>query len=369
MSAQTKFGFFGLLLVAVLSLPASAQQTVLVPKGALPAYMLGRQIGRSLEGALRAGNELAASKGELTAFVAQARKRFWDNYPNGPEREAAEVEFSKALLAKDWTYLSLYVPQGPLSVRGKLAANLGGQVDGGIKDEARSAFYGLIFKIREGLGAKHHAPDPAMGVKDADLVFFSLDKLLSVLASNEVQQLFDQYKFVRDRAEFVAVGRQREFDEAFKKSVGSAAVAQPVLKNESGNLFVRYGVVPEEFVPPIKEALSGDVQLITYEMKKSLPGSLDRMIVTPSSNFAGNLAVAEQMIFMRDLRQSMAEKAVMLACEYRAARGINRKDYWYKTKPPVAADAAALRAKLANHPFLKVGEPRETCPASFDEAK
>ena len=157
-----------LFLLVAFTLPTNAQtQTFVIRQRDLPAFLIGRAMGNNLSNAMSSASELAAELGaakiQLSVQVIQARKRFWDNYPNGPNRAMAEAEFARALLAKDMAYLLFYGPQGPYSVVGKISTYVGGEIDGGIPEIARTHFLGWIFKIWEMLGAANHAPDPGKG--------------------------------------------------------------------------------------------------------------------------------------------------------------------------------------------------------------
>ena len=190
------------------------------------------------------------------------------------------------------------------------------------------------------------------------------------MTNKEVQELYDQYKLMRDRTEFTAVGRQQEFDQLFKSL--PVAIAAPTITKEGTRVHVKYAAVPEDFVPTIGETPSSDVQEIYYEMKKAIPGSLRSVRIVPCCEVYVLMPPDIRIKFNRDMMQArMVEKAFQLTCEYVSDRAgaLTAKIYWYKSQPPVAADANALRSRLPNHPLLSIGDAREVCPKTFAEAK
>ncbi len=317
---------------------------------------------------MNAATEFAAAKSDLSVEIARARARFWSAYPNGEDREAAESEFSKLLLAKDWSYLSIYAPQGPHAIRAKVAAGIGGQIDGGIPEAPRTFFYAWVFKIREALGATNHMADPAMGIKEPDIIVPTPAAILRALAQKDVQDAYDAYKIARDRAEFAAVGRQQEFDDMLLKSKGPVEVAAPTIEQVGNFTNIKYGAVPENFVPTIDRHPADSLSSIGYDMQKTLPGSLYRFSITPCCYYVPNYDPTNA-IHWDDALLTRKEKAYVLGCSYLTDRSnaIDYRMYWYKFRPP-SADPARLRSRAPNHGMLQVGEPRDTCPATFSEA-
>lgn len=148
-----------LMFVASLALTQTpcAAQSVLVPQGSFTGFFIGRDIGSSARLAIESSSALSRNTQSLSEDIEAARSRFWASYPNsGP----AERDFARLLFAKDFYYLTLFLPQGPYTQIIKNIAQ-SNKIDGGIPDGPRSFFYAYVEKVREALGAENHIPRPA----------------------------------------------------------------------------------------------------------------------------------------------------------------------------------------------------------------
>lgn len=154
----------------------------------------------------------------------------------------------------------------------------------------------------------------------------------------------------------------------------STAVAdvQPDFVSTSGGWTeIRYGYVPEGFVPPLPD-LKETPPPISIDMRSNIEGALLRvsvLYVRPEipgypmpSDFSGQEADAINADY------GALRETVVLRCLYKEADGVRAYHYWYEKTPALAAPAH-LRARSTNHPLLGVKGPRMNCPATFREAE
>lgn len=152
-------------------------------------------------GAIRAGREI---RRDIDARMAAARNRFWREYPNGKELNAAQAEFERLLFEKDLAFMGLYMVEGS---RGKMAnfwEMTTGKWDNGIQPFAWREFDRWVNAVREELGAKAHRGD------EPDIVmFWKIAELPQAIM--KTRHLFDAYALKRDWAEFEAAGYESHF--------------------------------------------------------------------------------------------------------------------------------------------------------------
>jgi hypothetical protein len=130
---------------------------------------------------------------------------------------------------------------------------------------------------------------------------------------------------------------------------------------------LRFPNVEAGFVPPIPDPLP------------ALP--LTMTIEPPPGNYLVRLQLVNANVFPLDPRMTMPDfpesvqtairedfdrareqGQLVLTCRWATPGGLTRTlAYWYKSLAPVVADAAALRARAADHPMLRVREARSTC--------
>jgi hypothetical protein len=124
-----------------------------------PCPSLLERLGEAAE----AGKEFNAKVEDLNREIDAARKRFWKAFPNGPDFNAAEAAFLKALWSKDMYYLMFALPEGMnsrVSRQPNVIGMLGGlispadidkfptNVDNGIRPYARPLFAGWVNALR-----------------------------------------------------------------------------------------------------------------------------------------------------------------------------------------------------------------------------
>lgn len=188
-----------LMLLLACSLTVMAQRTPCDPR-----YPITHPCTSMAERAVDVVNALgqtAAAKGDVTLQIQQARRRFFDAYPQGPGRAQAEAEFANLLDQKDfyYFYITLYpAPRGMSSAESShymdLFLGLGGKLDDGIRPFASRLFNNWTDLIRERMGRGR--PN-------------SLSELSSRFrtAFAESQPQYEQYRLARNWAEFAAAGR------------------------------------------------------------------------------------------------------------------------------------------------------------------
>jgi hypothetical protein len=141
--------------------------------------------------------QYGADTRKYTEEMAELRKRFWSEYPNGPRVAEVAREFNEKLWIKDLAFLIVgALPEGTRTVRSALVTRLLSLLDGGIPPTARLRFNVWATAVRERLGATGDKP----------LYFPNPLRVLEAIAATEAQ--YEQYRIDRDFAEFDAAGRE-----------------------------------------------------------------------------------------------------------------------------------------------------------------
>ena len=163
------------------------------------------------------------------------------------------------------------------------------------------------------------------------------------------------------------------------------AAPGPVLVNGRWD----YGRVADDFMPPLPADRPEPVYI---RMTKTAPGavrdiSLGSLAITDLPYPAGftawteyaNARPREYQLLTEDIRGvyeatidprwtgSPPVKGyghVLLKCGYQS----RRYQFWYKARP-AAADPARLKARIPDHPLLRIGGPVESCPLTEDRAR
>jgi len=142
---------------------------------------------------------------EENARLAQARKRFFDTYPNKPGAAEARAEFWEQLAGKDFHYLFLTVsfsdPKKRTALTDPSTANqawdmIGGKLDNGIPQSATPEFFDWAFAVQQAAG----------GPPDITNALTFPDRFSKALEASEKQHQI--YLMERDWAEFDAAGRE-----------------------------------------------------------------------------------------------------------------------------------------------------------------
>jgi hypothetical protein len=335
-----------LVMAPLIFLPNVAGAQYVIPRKDIPAFMMGRAMGQALSGAIDAAAQATAAKIDLNSEIASARARFWQNFPNGRDREAAEAEFGRELFAKDLAYLAYYLPEGPYSKRGQVIKTLtGGDIDGGFGPGVQDKYNEWVVSIRYFFGVGDRF--------SSQLVVASPGKLLQAFSDPDVQKTYDEYKLWRDREEFQRAGHLKDF-EALQAALRPAPVAGPpaydkcrftlIGDEEESYCKVQYGEVPEDFVPKITHELDSTEQdskifNVSIEMKKH---NVDSLI---------SIEIARRW------------QVPAVVCTYISDRGVNYRVFYYKntpSSPPVFPPGGTKE---------DFGPPIENCPATFPEAK
>lgn len=191
---------------------------------AATAYFFGRTLGQSLKGVVRSGAAFAKTKQQASIEIQGARQAFWDSYPTGANRRQAEQRFHNLLNQKDFALLAFYLPEG-ITPRSHTMARLGGQIDNGLADAARPAFFEWVVALREFLGARRHYV--GNNGELPDLVVAGPAQILAALDAEDVREKYAAYQLLRDRAEFAAVGREADFDRLLDRAKDAAAADEP----------------------------------------------------------------------------------------------------------------------------------------------
>jgi hypothetical protein len=160
--------------------------------------LIGRTTGGLLADAAESAFEAARTGAEFTVEIRELRRRFWESYPNRPERAEREAAFEHALAEKDYFFLVTSVPEGRRGPRVMLIDALV-RVDDGIWPPARRAFEEWIEAIRANLGVTR--PD--------QMVVPTLTTFIRALAATTEER--DAYLRARNWAEFDAAGRVPEW--------------------------------------------------------------------------------------------------------------------------------------------------------------
>ncbi|MEM6330788.1 MAG: hypothetical protein AAF790_11110, partial [Planctomycetota bacterium] len=189
---------FALLLAAVCVPPLHAASLW----NQIAVYRFSNAIGKNLAGAINSAERSRVLSGRASNDIEQRRRAFFNATPGTPAYDEAERSFAKALLAKDMLLLTRAIPEGPYTKRADVLRRVLGNVDGGVKRDARPAFNKLVIAIREHFGARNHGEH----VGNPDLVVItSSSKLRDALIACEQQ--YRRYVLFRDYAEFKARGR------------------------------------------------------------------------------------------------------------------------------------------------------------------
>jgi hypothetical protein len=146
-----------------------------------------------------------------------------------------------------------------------------------------------------------------------------------------------------------------------------------------------YSLVPDNFAPPLRADRRG---LIVVRMTRSKPGLLSYVVLDslgfsplgkpPGFDDWGDFpqdfkALNEDFKAIQDESGSPSWKGspavdgfvhTVITCGYQESRVYY---FWYKVRP-AAADPVRLRARMSDHPMLKVGRPLDACPVSETEA-
>ncbi len=368
--------------LALLPHTPCAAQSVLVPQSSFTGFFIGRDIGTSARLAIESSSALARSTQNLSDEIDAARSRFWAGYPNsGP----AERDFARLLFAKDFYYLTLFLPQGPYTEIIKNIAQ-SNKIDGGIPDGPRSFFYAYVEKVREALGATNHIPAPK---KEPDLVFAIPTQVFAAHDNPEVQEAYLKYLVSRDRYEFEKAGRGADLNDILAKLRGPVQIAEPTAKRAGyGDIYgteLAYTQVPEDFVPTIdlSKKMKDDDKFLTYSMKKDNPGSLIKIRVStffyPGLIFTREMSDAaysgdpsranSRKIIFEDADRIRKEEGALLTCTYVSNSSGTEivRYFWYRNRV-AAAEAGTLRSRLGSHPLLVVRDARDTCPPTSAEA-
>lgn len=102
---------------------------------------LGEMAGESISQIGEGLRQMRAEKVQFTREIAAARKRYWAEYPDGADVDAAKEAFSKALFQKDLYHQMMEIQDRGMREMGsslvQVANRLTGTVDGGIWPEAK----------------------------------------------------------------------------------------------------------------------------------------------------------------------------------------------------------------------------------------
>lgn len=140
----------GALLLCALHADLSAQSV----DDVLAAAEIGRIIGDRVGSAMQSAGTMANEAGRASATIQTLRERYWSAVASGQGVDAARQEFESALIAKDFHYLILAIPEGTDGPRAAIINLLSGGVDGGIHPSARPQFERWVGEIRVALGAE-----------------------------------------------------------------------------------------------------------------------------------------------------------------------------------------------------------------------
>ncbi len=380
------FAVVGFIILAIC--PSYSQEVVFVPKGAQSAFHLGQAMGKGLAGAIDAAEKSAIAKQNLSQSIAEARARFWANYPDGRDNEEANSAFAKLLFGKDLAYLIYYLPEGPYSPRARLIKNLtGGDIDGGIDPVVEEKYFFWVEGIREALGARNHWG------KKTDLLVASADDLLKAFSRSTVQARYDEYKLARDRREFIKMDRGEDFDDLLAAS--RPAPSTNLIRSgcmdyrfhttvpEAQECYYNYGELPTGYVPSVEpDAVDGNVLTINYNIDAKRDGALKTMTLLQRMGghelgpkyFDGNNDYLREI--SADVDQLTRSGVHIVGCAYvdsSASQGARYLTFWYP-KAPTSDFLQKMRNKDPDHPILwgyrnAVLSAVEKCPATLIEAR
>jgi len=190
-----------LISIALLSLVPSPVSAAVDLLGMAMIADIGHGYGKMAADAMQSAAEYQNSIAEFNRKIAAARAEFWRQYPNGPNIQAAQKNFSALLLEKDLLLMHQTSLSGRFSSGSRAQPNamdlmnaIGGKVDGGVRPMAGSQFYTWIGLIRKRIGT--HGP----------MNLFEFPGRY-VTAISEAWPAYKPYVFARDYAEFAAAGR------------------------------------------------------------------------------------------------------------------------------------------------------------------
>ncbi len=185
-----------LLLAAFAAGFARAEQ---VPALSFEPPGIGEVLGSQIGEALAAVHEHANNKSRFAAKIGRARSQYFRYFPDKPGFAEAEANFARRLYEKDLYYLQLELAgasTSALGVSGGLQALLqleqfsGGQLDDGIPSEARREFSHWVAAITWQFGGN------PMGASREQ----------AIAALKQAQPEYEEYRKVRDAAEFSQAG-------------------------------------------------------------------------------------------------------------------------------------------------------------------
>jgi hypothetical protein len=172
----------------------------------------------------------------------------------------------------------------------KTVDRLGGALDKGMPEGPRSYFYQYVIKVREALGAKKHVERPSMNYPNdpnkankPDIVMVTPQRLFAAMERPGVQAAYNDYRVSRDRAEFEAAGKLKEWEALREKARGPVAIKAPTMRavslGDRHGIEIAYAEVPENFVPTVEIPFSDSIDYLYYKMTKREPDSLTEMHV------------------------------------------------------------------------------------------
>ena len=149
-----------------------------------------------------AQRQASQSKSQFNSDIARARADFFKTASTPDSRADAEKRFADLLQAKDLMYLSTLAIEGTGVDASKRTEAIhmvtGGQIDGGIPQQARPAFDRWVNAVRQNLGAR--SPNELLWVWHQD------QWIKAITASTDS---YERYKAERDKAEIDAYNKRR----------------------------------------------------------------------------------------------------------------------------------------------------------------
>ena len=155
-----------------------------------PCKTVLERIGESVQGIRR-------NTADLNKSIDAARRRYWQEYPSGPNLAAAEADFDAALLEKDYSYFFTALPEGFTGRMVTIFTAINGgdkAVDGGIRPTAYPLFVAWVRAVRRQLGARN----------EGDLAIVTGPRLNAALEAAKNRQI--TYMQERNWAEIDASG-------------------------------------------------------------------------------------------------------------------------------------------------------------------
>lgn len=222
----------------------------------LAARYIGGAIGESLGSAVESVAKLGHASAEFNAQIAEHRREFWSQYPNGPRRRQAEAGFAKALLAKDLFHAAFAIYGNDPVARAFLAVTA---IDGGIPTFARAEFHAWVEEMQLVLAVDPNrvrgSRNPGRAGPEISLTAL-LEEFPAILANAAAgnSKAYNRYREARDWAEFARAGRTpdltpREYVSALTRVYRphAAGMAEPGTPGHPGSFLydVLSGVVGE----------------------------------------------------------------------------------------------------------------------------